>query len=92
MGGARSRSRLPDDPSYSLSLVHEPLVQGFAHVIKTAAPELGGPAVFVVLLLALLLLSWVLFVAVERRTIGAPAKPVVPAVRFVLRVTAAPAS
>jgi peptidoglycan/LPS O-acetylase OafA/YrhL len=61
--------------SYSLYLVHQPLVQGLAHVIKTAAPELSGVAVFGALLglfPLILLLSWVLFVTVEKRTINAP--------------------
>lgn len=76
--------------SYSLYLVHQPIVQGLAHVIKTAAPGFSGVAIFGVLLAlvpVILLLSWVLFVTVERRTISgssqlpAPAdKPARPAV------------
>ena len=68
--------------SYSLYLVHQPIVQGLAHVIKTTAPTFSGVAVFGILLAlvpVILLLSWVLFVMVERRTISGSSQSPAPA-------------
>jgi peptidoglycan/LPS O-acetylase OafA/YrhL len=71
--------------SYSLYLVHQPIVQGLAHVIRTAAPSLSGMAVFGILLALtplILLLAWVLFTTVEKRTISSgsstPARTTTP--------------
>jgi peptidoglycan/LPS O-acetylase OafA/YrhL len=59
--------------SYSIYLVHQPLVEVGAHLLGDAG---GSPlAIFVelvALLPALLLVAWVLFVTVERRTMSVP--------------------
>jgi peptidoglycan/LPS O-acetylase OafA/YrhL len=59
--------------SYSLYLVHQPVIQLFAMSLEQMRPDLSPTMVFLVLLLAfpiVLLLAWILFVTVERRTIS----------------------
>jgi peptidoglycan/LPS O-acetylase OafA/YrhL len=60
--------------SYSLYLVHQPIIQGLAYVIRVDAH--ASPTATFLTLLALLplivLIAWVLFVTVERRTMTAP--------------------
>jgi peptidoglycan/LPS O-acetylase OafA/YrhL len=59
--------------SYSLYLVHQPLVQLFATGLQVNRPEMSPTLVFVALLALfplVLLAAWLLFIAVERRTIG----------------------
>jgi peptidoglycan/LPS O-acetylase OafA/YrhL len=59
--------------SYSLYLVHQPVIQFTATWLDRYRPDLSPTAVFVILLACvpgILVLAWTLFVAVERRTIG----------------------
>jgi peptidoglycan/LPS O-acetylase OafA/YrhL len=76
--------------SYSLYLVHQPIVQFFAMWLQMQRPDLSPTAVFVTLLLGLpliVLVAWVLFLTVERRTLGAAGDLLVP--RFRLAVLSA---
>jgi peptidoglycan/LPS O-acetylase OafA/YrhL len=62
--------------SYSLYLVHQPIVQGLAHVLRSAGAS--PRTTFALLLLALapiLLVARLLFVTVERRTLSAETRP-----------------
>jgi peptidoglycan/LPS O-acetylase OafA/YrhL len=58
--------------SYSLYLVHQPVVQGLAYLLRTDAHASPPVAFFALLLLLpfILFIAWVLFVTVERRTLG----------------------
>ncbi|MDQ6773474.1 MAG: acyltransferase [Candidatus Dormibacteraeota bacterium] len=60
--------------SYSLYLVHQPVIQALAHVLRAYAQLSTGRtfAVLVLLLPAIIGLAWILFVTVERRTLNAP--------------------
>lgn len=56
--------------SYSLYLIHQPLVQGFAYVARVHAHTSPQQTFFVLVALVpfIIFLAWVLFMAVERRT------------------------
>src|SRR5207248_9186648 len=59
--------------SYSLYLVHQPIIQLLALWLQVRRPDLSPTAVFLALILfipVILLLAWMLFVLVERRTMG----------------------
>jgi peptidoglycan/LPS O-acetylase OafA/YrhL len=59
--------------SYSLYLVHQPIIQLLALWLQVRRPDLSPTAVFWALILfipIILLLAWMLFVLVERRTMG----------------------
>jgi peptidoglycan/LPS O-acetylase OafA/YrhL len=57
--------------SYSLYLVHQPVIQGMAYVLYNDlhVPPVASFWLLILLLPVILLLAWVLFIAVERRTI-----------------------
>jgi peptidoglycan/LPS O-acetylase OafA/YrhL len=62
--------------SYSLYLVHQPVIQSFVSWIHAYSPDTAPREVFLMLVLltpAIFLLAWLLFVSVERRTIGSHA-------------------
>ncbi|MGI9146785.1 MAG: acyltransferase family protein [Chloroflexota bacterium] len=59
--------------SYSLYLVHQPVIQIAAHLLQVYRPDMSPTSVFMALLLIfpiILLLAWTLFQTVERRTMG----------------------
>jgi peptidoglycan/LPS O-acetylase OafA/YrhL len=59
--------------SYSLYLVHQPVIQLLAVWLRLYRPDLSATMVFLALLLSLpivVLLAWSLFLTVERRTLG----------------------
>jgi peptidoglycan/LPS O-acetylase OafA/YrhL len=59
--------------SYSLYLVHQPMIQLFASWLQVDRPDLTPTLVFVALIAlfpVVLLAAWLLFILVERRTIG----------------------
>ncbi len=60
--------------SYSLYLVHQPVIQSVAMWLQLVRPDLSPTTVFlalVVLLPAIVFLAWILFMTVERRTMTA---------------------
>jgi peptidoglycan/LPS O-acetylase OafA/YrhL len=62
--------------SYSLYLVHQPVIQLFAVWLHLHRPDLSPTLVFLALLLSfpiIALLAWSLFLAVERRSLGGSA-------------------
>ena len=66
--------------SYSLYLVHQPIVEALDHLLlRAGAAPLTAFLAVVLLLPAIAAVAWVLFVTVERRTLrspgGAPAEP-----------------
>jgi peptidoglycan/LPS O-acetylase OafA/YrhL len=84
--------------SYSLYLVHQPVIQISATWLQLHRPDLAPTLVFAALLLLvfpfILLLGWTLFLTVERRTLGASAgNTLVPRPRlgWFTAVTTAPA-
>ena len=60
--------------SYSLYLVHQPVIQSVAAWFEAFHPSASSREVFFILLLlvvpAILLVAWLLFMVVERRTLG----------------------
>jgi peptidoglycan/LPS O-acetylase OafA/YrhL len=82
--------------SYSLYLVHQPVIQFLADWLKIQRPDLAPNVLFGVLLLTLpliALLAWILFLTVERRTLGANAGgSLTPRFRFASRRSGATAS
>ena len=81
--------------SYSLYLVHQPLIQISATWLQVHRPDLSPTLVFAALLLVfpfILLLAWALFLTVERRTLGVDAaNTLVPRFRLGWFSTASPA-
>jgi peptidoglycan/LPS O-acetylase OafA/YrhL len=82
--------------SYSLYLVHQPVIQFLGSFLQLYRPDLAPTAVFAVLLATLpiiVVLAWILFLAVERRTLGAGAGDIlVPRFRVTWRPSRAAAS
>ena len=59
--------------SYSLYLVHQPVIQAVAHLLRQAGAGSGGAFLGLLgLLPAVLLLAWLLFQLVERRGLARP--------------------
>lgn len=60
--------------SYSLYLVHQPIIQSLADALRLGRPDLSSGAIFAIIVVAVLpivgFVAWVLFETVERRTIG----------------------
>ena len=71
--------------SYSLYLVHQPVIQFLATWLELYRPDLSPTLVFVALVLSfplILLLAWTLFLTVERRTLGGAGNTLVPRIAF----------
>lgn len=81
--------------SYSLYLVHQPIIQIFAVWLQIHRPDLSPTMVFLALLLTfpiLVLLAWSLFLTVERRTLASDASnSLVPRFRFAFMSVRPPA-
>jgi peptidoglycan/LPS O-acetylase OafA/YrhL len=75
--------------SYSLYLVHQPVIQFLGGWLELNRPDLSPTAVFLLLLSIvplIMLLAWALFLTVERRTLGANAGDIlVPRFRVAAR-------
>lgn len=66
--------------SYSLYLVHQPIVQGLAHFLQVSGGASSNTAFLILLLTTpvILVLAWILFITVERRTMTSGPSPASP--------------